>query len=114
MIQECLFCRITNNELPSEKIFENDSVLGFKDINPIAPIHLIFIHKRHSTNICSLIEKDILQIPEIFKALNQFISTSSLKENGFRIIINSGDDGGQTIFHTHIHLIGGKKLSMKC
>ena len=112
MPNECLFCKMISGNIPYEKIFENNQVLGFKDINPLAKEHYLFIHKKHTSNIIELIKKNRDQLTEIFTAINQYISLhnpNSLKR-GFRIVTNQGTDGGQTIFHTHFHFLTGEKL----
>ena len=107
-MSDCLFCRIIAGEIPSEKVFENDSVLGFKDLYPQAKEHYLFIHKSHSENIN---EMDPAQFPDVFGAIKEFTQKNDLEENGFRVVSNVNKHGGQTVFHTHFHVLGGEQLS---
>ena len=112
MAVECLFCKIIAGDIPCKKIFENDHVLGFKDINPLALEHYLFIHKTHTSDIIELVKENKEQLNEIFTAIYQYASEDnqdSLKK-GFRIVTNQGRDGGQTVFHTHFHFLTGEQL----
>lgn len=112
MAAECLFCKIITDNIPCEKIFENNQVLGFKDISPLAKEHYLFIHKKHTSDIIELVKENGDQLTDIFRAISQYVSQhnpNSLKR-GFRIVTNQGSDGGQTIFHTHFHFLTGEKL----
>lgn len=109
-MNDCLFCEILNNEIPSEKVFENDFVLGFKDISPMSKEHFLFISKNHTKDISNLINDDSKSIIEIYKAIDIFTKSNDLQENGYRVVTNLGMDAGQTVFHTHFHVLGGEKL----
>lgn len=109
-MSDCLFCKILNKEIPSEMVFENDSVYGFKDISPMAKDHFLFISKKHTQNVSELIHSDPDSLVEIFKAIDIFTKSTNLNDNGFRVVTNLGKDGGQTVFHTHFHVLGGEKL----
>jgi histidine triad (HIT) family protein len=108
-MSDCLFCKIISGEIKSGKVFENNNVIGFKDIHPQAKIHNLFIHKTHTQNISEMAQNPD-QLNDIFKAIVEFTKQSELNDKGFRLVINQGNDGGQTVFHTHIHLFGGEKL----
>ena len=112
MVPECLFCKMVVGDIPCEKIFEHNQVLGFKDINPLAKEHYLFIHKKHTSNIIGLIKEKKDQLTEIFTAMYQYATqhNPNALEKGFRIVTNQGSDGGQTIFHTHFHFLAGEKL----
>ena len=108
---ECLFCKIIKKEIPSSIVFENEKVIGFKDIFPQAKEHFLFIHKLHTKDLRDLIKKDKSQAQDILCAIDEFLDSSEeLAENGFRVVTNSGKNGGQTVFHTHFHLLGGESL----
>ncbi len=107
---DCLFCKIIEEKIASEKVFENDLVLGFKDISPMAKEHYLFVHKGHSTDINNMIEKNPNQVIHIYKAINEFTSGTELEEKGFRVVTNMGPRAGQSVFHTHFHLLGGEQL----
>jgi histidine triad (HIT) family protein len=109
-MSDCLFCKILNQEIPSDKVFENDLVYGFKDINPMSKDHFLFISKEHTRDISELINNESESLVDIFKAIDTFTKSNGLKENGYRVVNNLGKDGGQTVFHTHFHVLGGEKL----
>lgn len=98
---------MVTGEVPCEKVFENDNVLGFKDIYPQAQIHLLFIHKNHSANVNQMSGEEVAQV---FAAIKEY-TEEGLVEAGFRVVTNFGANAGQTVFHTHFHVLGGEKLS---
>ncbi len=103
----CLFCKILEKEIPSEKVFENENVYAFKDIYPMAKEHYLFISKRHSKNINEMDDKSLA---EIFSAIKEFTQNNQLEKDGFRVVTNINKHGGQTVFHTHFHVLGGEQL----
>jgi histidine triad (HIT) family protein len=105
-MNECLFCKIINGTIPAEKVFENSKVIGFKDLYPQAKEHYLFIHKTHTTNIN---DTEGVMVAEIFSAIKEFTS-QQLEKTGFRVVTNLGTDAGQTVFHTHFHVLGGETL----
>lgn len=109
MSADCIFCKIVKGEIPSKKTYEDDFVIGFVDLHPQAKLHYLFIHKTHSPNINEMItdEKSVVQI---FKAIKAFTQQESLDAGGFRIVTNMGKNSGQTVFHTHFHVLAGEKL----
>ena len=109
-MSDCLFCKIIAGQIPSEKVHEDESVFGFKDIGPMAKEHYLFIHKKHSTNINDLVANNPEQLADIFSAIQKFTTSTDLSESGFRVVTNHGSDAGQTVFHTHFHVLGGEKL----
>ena len=109
-MDNCLFCRIIRHQIPSKKVFESDTVLGFEDISPMAKKHLLFIHKKHSTNINEMVEEDTAGLADIFAAICRYTKDEKLDRTGFRIVTNQGKDAGQTVFHTHFHVLSGEKL----
>ena len=109
MSDNCLFCKIAKGEISSQKIFENEHVFGFVDIHPQAKNHLLFIHKNHSSNINQMAE-DGQSLSQVFSAIAKFTQSNDLQNSGFRIVTNLGSNAGQTVFHTHFHIVGGEKL----
>jgi histidine triad (HIT) family protein len=109
MSTDCLFCKIAKGEIPSQKIYEDDSVLGFVDLYPQARLHYLFIHKNHSKNINEM-TKNPQSIADIFIAIKNFSESEKLDGDGFRVVTNLGKNAGQTVFHTHFHLLAGEKL----
>jgi histidine triad (HIT) family protein len=109
-MSDCLFCKILKAEIPSEKVYENDVVYGFKDIHPLAKEHYLFIHKSHTKNINDLATQAPHQLTDVFTAISDFTRTNNLEEDGFRVVTNVNSNGGQTVFHTHFHVLGGEAL----
>lgn len=103
---DCLFCKMVKGEIKPEVVYENEKVLAFKDISPQAPVHILFIPKNHYPNI---MQTDIEVIAPIFEAIKKVAQQQGLEE-GFRIVNNCGDLGGQTVHHLHFHLLGKRKL----
>ena len=110
-MKDCLFCKIINGEIPSEKVYEDDEILAFKDINPKAPVHILIIPKKHISSAMEIKENDEALIGKIFTVIAKIAKEQKL-DNGYRIINNCGEDGGQEVMHLHFHLLGGKKLSI--
>jgi histidine triad (HIT) family protein len=109
-VSDCLFCKIIDGDIPSDKVFEDDQVIAFKDINPRAAVHLLVIPKIHIENLDHLTAEHQMLIGHIMYILPQLARSQGLV-NGFRTIINTGPDGGQEVGHLHIHILGGQGLS---
>ncbi|MFC1692412.1 histidine triad nucleotide-binding protein [Candidatus Latescibacterota bacterium] len=107
---DCIFCKIAAGEIPTDKIYEDDTVLAFPDISPIAPVHVLIIPKTHYATTLDMSER----APELFgsmmKASSEIARKKGTAESGFRIIFNTNPDGGQEIFHVHMHLLGGEPI----
>lgn len=108
-MENCLFCKIINGEIPSNKVYEDEEILAFKDIKPLAPVHILVIPKKHISSANDLKEEDEKVIGKIFTVINNLAKEFKL-DNGYRIVNNCGKDGGQEVMHLHFHLLGGKKL----
>ena len=106
---DCLFCKIINGDIPSNKVYEDDKMLAFHDISPMAPVHVVMIPKEHICCADALNEENSQVVAHIFSKIPQIAKSLNL-ENGYRIVNNCKEDGGQTVFHLHFHLLGGKKL----
>ncbi len=109
---DCIFCKIAQGEIPSNKVYEDESVLAFHDIAPQTPVHVIVIPKQHITCAADINEDNSAVVAHIFEVIAKISKELGL-ENGFRIINNCGADGGQTVGHIHFHILGGKKLGEK-
>jgi len=105
---DCLFCKIASGQIPSEKVYESENVLAFKDISPVAPEHILIIPKKHISNIEDITGDDSIDVAELFFAAKEISRERTLNEKGYRLIINNGKAAGQEVFHLHIHIIGGK------
>lgn len=112
-MDDCLFCKIIKGEIPSEKVYEDDEILAFKDIHPAAPVHILVIPKKHIDSIAMLEKEDEPLIGKIYSVINKIAEEQGVKEDGFRVIVNCGRDGGQEVMHLHFHLLAGAKLGQK-
>lgn len=110
---DCIFCKIVNKEIPSQVLYEDDNILAFKDINPVAPVHILIIPKKHLVNINDLTEEDKVLIGDIFVIIKKLAAELGVSESGYRVVTNTGPDSGQEVAHLHFHLIGGKELGKK-
>ncbi len=106
----CIFCKIIKKQVTSDIIFENERIIVFKDIEPIAPVHLLIVPKKHILSINQLEDEDKELIGEMFLIAREVSKQEKVDKNGYRLIFNVGEDAGQTVDHLHLHLIGGKKL----
>ena len=107
---DCLFCKIAAGEIPSDKVFESEDVVAFRDISPAAPTHVLFIPVRHVESAAELGESDGPLLAEIFRAIASVAEAEGLT-GGWRVVTNVGGDGGQTVQHLHFHLLGGRRMS---
>ena len=103
-----LFCNILKGEVPSTKVYENDRVYAFEDINPGAPVHVLVIHKTHTRNIDELDQSNASIMADLFLAVKEVARIKEIDAEGYRVIINNGKAGGQVIWHLHVHVLGGR------
>ncbi|MGL5315085.1 MAG: histidine triad nucleotide-binding protein [Peptostreptococcaceae bacterium] len=108
----CIFCKIINGEIPSSKVYEDDKVLAFNDINPVAPHHILVIPKKHYDSVIDIPNDEMEIIAHIHNVINIIAKENGFDKTGFRIINNCGDDGGQEVKHVHYHVLAGKKLPL--
>lgn len=109
-MSDCIFCKIANKEIPTQIVYEDDFILAFNDIEPQAPVHILVIPKKHISSIKTLQNEDLDLIKEIFTALPQIAREKGLDGEGYRIVNNCGEKGGQTVDHLHFHLLGGRQM----
>jgi len=107
---DCIFCKIVEGTIPSKKVFENELVVAFHDIQPAAPVHVLIIPKKHIAAMNDVAEEDLPLIAEIHRAALQIARELGVAESGYRLVNNCGRDSGQIVFHLHYHLLGGEKL----
>ncbi len=105
----CLFCNIIEGKTPSTKVYENDSVYAFEDIDPKAPVHVLVVPRLHVKNIDELNNENSSVMGDIFLAVQEVAKLKGVDDDGYRVIINNGEAGGQVIWHLHVHVLGGKK-----
>lgn len=112
-MDDCIFCKIIKGEIPSDKVYEDDRVLAFKDINPEAPVHILVIPKEHIESINEVNEQNASIVAYIFTVINKIVKELGIDKDGYRVITNTGDNAGQTVHHMHFHVLGGAKLPLK-
>ena len=109
-MEDCIYCKIVKGKIPSTKVYEDENVYAFKDINPAAPIHVLVIPKEHTTNI---LDTKSETIAKIFEAINKIAEQLGIDKDGFRVINNCGKDAGQEVMHVHFHMLAGRVLGPK-
>ncbi|RME08429.1 MAG: histidine triad nucleotide-binding protein [Anaerolineae bacterium] len=110
MSSECLFCKIIAGELPSETVYKDEQVTAFRDINPVAPTHVLIVPNKHIASTNELSEEDEQVVGHLFTTARKIAEQEGVAESGYRLIINTGPDAGQVIFHLHLHLLGGHRM----
>jgi histidine triad (HIT) family protein len=110
-MSDCIFCKIVKGEIPCKKIYENDDMLAFHDLNPQAPVHFLIIPKRHITSIMALEAADSGLAGKILYKAQELAKELGCGEKGARFVINCKSDGGQTVDHLHVHILGGRQLA---
>lgn len=111
MTHNCLFCKIANREIPASIVYEDDRVLAFNDINPQAPTHILVIPKRHIATLTDLRPDDDGIVGEVVRRAAAIAQERGIAAGGFRTVFNTNRDAGQTVFHIHLHLLGGRSLA---
>ena len=111
-MSNCLFCRIIAGEIPSTKVYEDETILAFRDIAPQAPTHILVIPKAHISGVSAITAENSAVVAHIFEVIPQIAAAEGLSE-GFRVVSNCGDHAGQTVHHLHFHILGGKQLSLQ-
>jgi histidine triad (HIT) family protein len=109
-MSDCIFCKLVEGKIPSTKIYEDEHVIGFKDLRPQAAIHQLFIHKKHTKDINELVKNDPAQLAHLFNGIRIYSEKENLTKDGIRIVTNLGPNAGQTVFHTHLHVLAGEPL----
>lgn len=110
-MEDCIFCKIINKQIPSDIVYEDEEIVAFKDINPLAPVHILVIPKKHISSVMELSEEDEMLVGKIYTVIQKLAKEFKVDEAGFRVVTNCGEEAGQTVKHIHFHLIGGKKLT---
>ncbi|NPA32600.1 MAG: histidine triad nucleotide-binding protein [Aquificae bacterium] len=114
--KDCIFCKIIRGELPSKKVYEDEQVYAFHDINPVAPVHVLIVPKKHIPSVHHLTPEDEQLVGHMFLVAKQIanelgVAPDENMNKGYRLVFNVGKDAGQTVFHLHLHLIGGRTMS---
>ena len=111
-MENCLFCKIVAGDIPSTVVYEDDLVLAFRDIAPMAPTHILVIPKTHIPSVDGITKKNSALVAHIFEVIPQIAKAENLV-NGYRVVSNCGDHAGQSVHHLHFHILGGKQLSLE-
>lgn len=109
-MSDCVFCRIVAGVIPSQKVFEDDHVLAIRDTNPQAPVHVLILPKKHITSVLAA-DADPVLIGTVVQAAARVARQERVAEGGFRLLTNTGPDGGQAVPHLHFHLLGGRRMA---
>jgi histidine triad (HIT) family protein len=108
--EDCIFCKIIKKQIPCEIVYEDDKVMGFKDISPQAPVHIVIIPKEHFDNLNCIKEDQAEILGHIFVVAKKIAQIMDIEQSGYRVVTNCGEQGGQTVEHIHFHLLGGRML----
>lgn len=107
---DCIFCQIVAGNIPSQILYQDEQVIAFSDIHPVAPTHLIITPRKHIASLAELPENEITLVGHMVLVANRLAREIGIAEKGYRLVINSGKEGGQVVPHLHLHLIGGRRL----
>ena len=108
---DCIFCKIVAGEIPSDVLYQDEKVVAFRDISPLAPAHLLIIPRKHISSLADLSEAEASLVGDMVNVANQLAKQEGIAESGYRLVINCGKQGGQLVPHLHIHLLGGRQLT---
>lgn len=109
-MENCIFCRIVAGEIPCRKVFEDERVFAFEDIQPMAPVHILIIPKRHISTLMDADAEGMGDVDSMMSAAREIARAKGVDEKGFRVVINCNQEGGQVVSHLHMHLLGGRQL----
>ena len=109
-MENCLFCKIIKNEIPAQKIYEDENTIIINDINPQAPYHYLAIPKKHYTGIQDIPESDSNIFVQLFSAISEFVKKEGLSDKSYRLVINYGEKAGQSVHHVHVHILSGRSF----
>jgi len=109
-MSDCLFCGIVEGKVKANLVYRDDAIVAFKDIAPKAPVHILIIPRKHLVSVSDIAEPDHELVGQIFQVAAKLAIEQGIAENGFRVVVNSGADAGQSVFHLHFHLLGGRQM----
>jgi histidine triad (HIT) family protein len=110
MTEDCIFCKIVAGALPADRLFRDDEVTAFRDINPVAPVHILIVPNKHIASTNEIEDGDTHLVGRLLTAARDLAKSEGIQASGYRLIINNGSHGGQVVDHLHLHLIGGQKM----
>ncbi len=109
-MSDCIFCKIIKGEIPGTNVYQDEHVTAFRDINPAAPTHILIVPNKHIESVNFIIPDDEALIGKLFAVAKQLAEKEEISENGYRLVVNTGAEAGQTVFHLHMHLLGGRPM----
>ena len=109
-MKDCIFCKVAKKEVPAKIVFENDDLVAFEDLHPQAPVHILLIPKKHIPTLDKIDTEDQALLGKLIWAAKELAVQKKIAKNGFRLILNSNPDGGQLVYHIHLHLLGGRQM----
>jgi len=110
-MSDCLFCKILDGDIPCDRVYENDQVVAFRDVNPQAPTHILVIPRKHIPTVNDLIDDDKKIVGEMLLAAQTIAKQEGIEESGYRLVMNCNEGAGQTVFHIHLHILGGRSMN---
>ena len=110
-MSDCLFCKILDGEIPCDRVYENDQVIAFRDVNPQAPTHILVIPRKHISTINDLTADDKDIVGDMVLAAQTIAKQEGIEESGYRLVMNCNEGAGQTVFHIHLHILGGRNMN---
>ena len=110
-MSDCLFCKILDGEIPCDKVFENDEVIAFRDVNPQAPTHILVIPRKHISTVNDLTVDDKNIVAEMILSAQMVAKQEGIEDSGYRLVMNCNEGAGQTVFHIHLHILGGRGMN---
>lgn len=110
-MSDCLFCKIRDGEIQGDIVFENDDVLAFNDVNPQAPVHVLIIPKKHISTVNDMDAGDEVIMGKLFSVAKMIAAQQGVADDGYRLVVNCNEKAGQTVFHIHMHLLGGRSMT---
>jgi histidine triad (HIT) family protein len=109
-MDDCIFCKIVRHEIPAQIVYEDDDVVAFKDLNPVAPVHILVIPKKHISELKAISDEDRELMGKLMVVIGKLARENSTDDEGFRLVVNQGEQAGQSVFHLHFHLMGGRSF----
>jgi histidine triad (HIT) family protein len=109
---DCIFCRIISGEIPSDILYQDEQVVAFRDINPKATVHLLLVPRKHIESVAELSEDEASIMGHLVTVANRLAREAGISEKGYRLVVNSGPEGGQEVPHLHLHLLGGRQMGI--
>ncbi len=109
-MSDCIFCKIIKGDIPSTNVYKDEHVTAFRDINPVAPTHILIVPNKHIESVNVMIGDDEPLVGHLFSVAKQLAEQEGVEEKGYRLVVNTGAESGQTVFHLHLHLLGGRQM----